>query len=178
MNATIRAALAVCLSLAGALVAAGAVGVAPGAEADAPKLSLAEARKIITDGNREWGRARVALDKAAFERTLAPDFYVQMPDQKISRQEFLDMISSHPKGGRLVRFDASVLTVEPSADGWVAVIQEKLEYERADGKGKVYAYWITRDNWKKAGDRWVVTYSEAIGNEAWRDGAKPPFQDW
>ena len=118
------------------------------------------------------------IANAARERTLAPDFYVQMPDQKISRQEFLDMISSRPKGGRLVRFDASVLTVEPSTDGWVAVIQEKLEYERADGKGKVYAYWITRDNWKKAGDRWVVTYSEAIGNEAWRDGAKPPFRDW
>ena len=158
-----------CLILAGPLVA----------HAQEPaKLTAEQARQIIAEGNREWGKARVALDKAAFERTLAPDFYVQMPDQKISRQEFLDMISSHPKGGRLVRFDASVLTVEPSADGWVAVIQEKLEYERADGKGKVYAYWITRDYWKKAGDRWVVTSSEAIGNEAWRDGAKPPFRDW
>ena len=68
MNAAIRAA-AVYLSLAGALIAAGEAGAA---EAAAPKLTLAEARKIIADGNREWGRARVALDTAAFERTLAP----------------------------------------------------------------------------------------------------------
>ena len=178
MNAAIRVATAVCLSLAGALVAAGEAGAAQVAQADAPKLSLAEARKIIADGNREWGRARVALDHAAFERTLAPDFYVQLPDRKISRQEFLAMISSNPPSAKLTRFDASVLTVEPSADGFVAVIQEKLEYERTDGKGKAYALWITRDGWKKSGDRWVVTFSEAIGNESWRDGAKPPFRDW
>jgi hypothetical protein len=146
----------------------------------APKLSLAEARRIIADGNRDWGRARVALDTAAFERTLAPDFYVQMPDKKISRSEFLAMISANPPGAKLVRFDASVLTVEPApaSDGWVATIQEKLEFERADGKGKAYALWITRDGWKKSADRWVVTFSEAIGNESWREGASPPFRDW
>ncbi len=152
----------------------------PSIGAEAPKLTPSEARRIIADGNREWGRARVALDQAAFERTLAPDFYVQLRDRRISRAEFLGMISSNPPGAKLVRFDASVLTVEPSpsSDGWVAVIQEKLEYERADGKGKVYAYWITRDGWKKFGERWVVTFSEEVGNESWRDGAKPPFRDW
>ncbi len=71
-----------------------------------------------------------------------------------------------------------MLTVEPSADGWVAVIEEKLEYERADGKGKAYSLWITRDGWKKVDNRWVVTFSEAVGSESWRDGAKPPFRDW
>ena len=148
--------------------------------AQQPALTPVEARKIIADGNREWGRARVALDTAAFERTLAPDFYVQMPDKKISRKEFLDMISSNPPGAKLVRFDASVLTVEPapSSDGWVATIQEKLEFERTDGKPRVYSLWITRDTWKKLGDRWVVTSSEAIGDEFWRDGTKPPFGDW
>jgi hypothetical protein len=152
----------------------------PSIAAEAPSLTPAEARRIIADGNRHWGRARVALDRAAFERTLAPDFFVQLPDRKITRQQFLDMISSNPPGGKLVRFDASVLTVEPSPSsvGWVAVIQEKLEYEQADGKGKVYSLWITRDGWKKSGERWVVTFSEAIGHESWRDGAKPPFRDW
>ena len=144
----------------------------------APPLSLAEARRIIADGNREWGRARVALDQAVFQRMLAPDFYVQLPDQRMTRQQFLDRISTNPPTAKLTRFDASVLTVEPSPDGWVAVIQEKLEYERADGKGKAYALWITRDGWKKIGDRWVVTFSEAVGSEFWRDGAKPPFEDW
>ena len=149
--------------------------------AQQPSLTPVEARKIIADGNREWGRARVALDTAAFERTLAPDFYVQMPDdKKITRSEFLEMISSNPKGGKLVRFDASVLTVEPStsSDTWVATIQEKLEFERTDGKPKTYSLWITRDTWKKLGDRWVVTSSEAIGDEFWRNGEKPPFKDW
>jgi Domain of unknown function (DUF4440) len=152
----------------------------PGLGQTAPPLSLAEARRIIAEGNREWGRARVALDTAAFERTLAPDFYVQMPDKKISRTEFLGMISANPPGAKLVRFDASVLTVEPAptSDGWVATIQEKLEFERADGKPRVYSLWVTRDTWKKLGDRWVVTSSEAIGDEFWRDGTKPPFRDW
>jgi Domain of unknown function (DUF4440) len=145
---------------------------------ETPRLTPSEARKIIADGNREWGRARVALDRAVFQRMLAPEFYVQLPDQRMTRQEFLDRISSNPPNARLTRFDASVLTVAPSADGWVAVIQEKLEYERTDGKGKTYSLWITRDGWKKTGDRWVVTFSEAIGSEFWRDGAKPPFHDW
>jgi hypothetical protein len=159
------------------LLSAGA-GTAVGQPA--PKLTLAEARKIIADGNREWGRARVALDTAAFERTLAPDFYVQMPDKKISRSEFLSMISANPPGAKLVRFDASVLTIEPApaSDGWVATILEKLEFERADGKPRVYSLWVTRDTWKKLEDRWVVTSSEAIGDEFWRDGTKPPFRDW
>jgi hypothetical protein len=153
--------------------------VRPAGAAEAPGPTAADARKIIAEGNREWGRARVALDRAAFERTLAPDFYVQMPDKKITRSEFLEMISTNPKGGKLVRFDASVLTVEPSPskDGWVAIIQEKLEFERQD-KSKVYSLWVTRDTWKKLGDRWVVTSSEAIGDEFWRDGAVPPFRDW
>jgi hypothetical protein len=143
-----------------------------------PPLTPAQARKIIADGNVEWGRARVALDQATFQKMLAPDFYVKLPEQKMTRQEFLDRISSNPPNARLTRFDASVLTVAPSADGWVALIQEKLEYERTDGRGKVYSLWITRDGWKKIGDRWVVTFSEALGNEFWRDGEKPPFRDW
>ena len=164
-----------------AAVLAALAAVSPLEAAEAPKLTPAEARRIIAEGNREWGRARVALDTAVFERTLAPDFYVGMPDgRKITRPEFLEMISSQPKGGKLVRFDASVLTVQatPSPDVWIATIQEKLEIERTDGKPRVYSLWITRDTWKKTGDHWSVTSSEAVGDEFWRDGAKPPFKDW
>lgn len=153
-------------------------GAGPALAQSAPQLTPAEARRIIADGNIAWGKARVALDQATFQKMLAPDFYVQLPDQKMTRQEFLDRISAHPPNGRLTRFDARVLTVAPSADGWIALIQEKLEYERSDGKGKAYALWITRDGWKKIGDRWVVTFSEALGNQFWRDGEKPPFKDW
>ena len=143
-----------------------------------PALSRAEARKIIVDLNREWGVARVAFDKPTFEKMLAPDFYVQLPDQKLTRREFIDEISAPPRGGKLTRFEVEVLTVEPSGDAWVAVIQEKLEFARADGKGTVYSLWITRDRWKKFPDRWMALSSEAIGNESWRNGAKPPFRDW
>ena len=144
---------------------------------DGGTSAAAEARKIIAGGNREWGRARVALDKAVFEKMLAPDFYVQLSGRKLSRQEFIDMISVQQPGARLVRFDAAVLTVQRKAeDEWIAVIHEKLEIESSGGK--IYSLWITRDGWKKAGDRWFITFSEALGSENWTGGAKPPFPDW
>jgi hypothetical protein len=64
-------------------------------------FSRAEARKIIVDLNREWGKARVAFDKPTFEKMLAPDFYVQLPEQKLTRREFIDEISAPPRGGKL-----------------------------------------------------------------------------
>jgi hypothetical protein len=54
----------------------------------APAVSSAEARKTI--------QARVALDKNTIERMLAPDSYVQTPDRKLTRQEFIDAIFSSP----------------------------------------------------------------------------------
>ena len=73
--------------------------------------SRAEGRKILVELNREWGKARVAFDRAAFERTLAPDFYVQLKDQRLTRKEFVDEISSPSPRARLTRFDVEVLTV-------------------------------------------------------------------
>ena len=148
---------------------------------EAARMTVAEARAAIAEGNRAWGKARVAFDGAAYEKMLAPDFYLALPEGKHSRQEFIQMISDRSSPAKLVRFDASVLTVQPSGADWVAVIQEKLEYEftAADGKlHKAYSLWITRDGWRKTADRWVITYSEAIGTESWRGTAKPPFQDW
>lgn len=149
---------------------------APG-EQDPPQLTAAEARKIIADGNRQWGKARVEFDKAKFEEMLAPDFYAQLPNRKLTRQEFIDVISSQRPDGKLTRFDATVLTVQQTAvDEWVALIHEKLEVELPDGMR--YSLWITRDGWKKVGDRWIITFSEAIGYENWYGGEKPPFRDW
>jgi hypothetical protein len=143
---------------------------------DSSRLSAAEARKIIVEGNRQWGKARVDLDIEAFEKMLAPDFYVQLPGRKLTRQQFIKMISAQMPGAKLTRFDATVLTVQRAKDGWVAIIHEKLEMDSPNGK--VYSLWITRDGWRKVGDQWVITFSEAIGSETWLGGEKPPFQDW
>ena len=62
------------------------------------------------------GKARVALNKNTFEKMLAPDLYVQFKDRRLTRQQFIDLISSFPPGVTLTRFDASVLTVEPNGD--------------------------------------------------------------
>ena len=115
---------------------------------ESTKPDVVEMRKIIEEGNAVWGKARVAVDTAVFERMLAPDFYVQLPGHKLTRQEFLHGISSAPAGVTLTRFDPTVLTVQADGDAWVATILEKMEYERkaADGKvEKVFALWVTRD---------------------------------
>ncbi|MGO9677827.1 MAG: hypothetical protein ACLPW4_11300, partial [Candidatus Sulfotelmatobacter sp.] len=41
------------------------------------------------------------------ERMLAPDFYFQLPDRKLTRQEFIDRMHFL----KITRFEASVLTV-------------------------------------------------------------------
>ena len=140
-----------------------------------------EGRKILVELNREWGKARVGFDRPTFERMLAPDFYVQLADRKLTRNEFIDEISSPSPRARLTRFDVEVLTVEPIGDSgeeWVAVIEEKLEFVPSDGRPKGYSLWVTRDRWKKFGDRWMALSSEAIGSELWRNGEKPPFSSW
>ena len=84
----------------------------------ASAVSSAEARKAIQAGYVEWGKARVAMDKNTIERMLAPDLYVQTPNRKLTRQEFIDGIFSSPN--TLTRFDATVLTVEPRGNDWAA----------------------------------------------------------
>jgi hypothetical protein len=128
------------------------------------------------EGNRQWGKARVEYDKETYEKMLATDFYVLLQGQKLTRQQFIEAISLQRSGVKLTRFDATVLTVQRDADGWVAVIHEKLEIDTPGGK--VYSLWITRDGWKKVNDQWVITFSEAIGSENWQRGEKPPFPNW
>ena len=146
----------------------------------ASTLTVAEVRKIINENNAAWSKARLAYDRATAEKMLAPDFFVVLPDRKHTRQEFLDMVAHKPPAGGLTRFEPIILTVQASGDAWVAIIQEKLEYERpgADGKmEKGYALWVTRDTWKKTGDAWQALSSEAISNERWQ-GAPPPIANW
>jgi hypothetical protein len=143
---------------------------------DSSRITAAEAREIIAEGNRQWGKARIEYDKEMYEKMLAQDFYVQLPGQKLTRQQFIEGISAQRPGVKLTRFDATVLTVQRKSDGWVAVIHEKLEIDTPGGK--VYSLWITRDGWKKVNDQWVITFSEAIGSENWQGGEKPPFPNW
>jgi hypothetical protein len=140
-------------------------------------LTASEVRKIITDGYRDWDLGRVALDRKIFEKMLAPDFYIQQPGRKLTRQEFIDGISVDRPDGKLTRYNTTVLTVQSTADGWVAIIQEKVEIE-APGGNKGYSLRITRAGWKQEDNRWLITYAETIGHENWTGGAKPPFPDW
>jgi hypothetical protein len=84
-------------------------------------------------------------------------------------------------GVTLTRFDARVLSVEPKGDDWVAIILEKLEFERKADDGKterVYAVWVTRDAWRKvSSDKWVFLFSEEVGHEQWQ-GTIPPLANW
>jgi hypothetical protein len=140
------------------------------------QLTPAEARKMISDSYRKWGKARIEFDKKTFEIMLSPEFYVQLKNRRLTRQQFIDMISVRPQGAKLVRFDSAVLTLNKKDDEWIAVIEEKIEIETAGGKA--YFLWITRDGWKIMDNRWIVTFSEEIGNEQWNPGTRPPFVDW
>jgi hypothetical protein len=144
------------------------------------QVSQQEARKVIQDGNTEWGKARVAHDKATFERMLAPDFYVFAGGQRHTREEFITNISTVRPNVKMTRFDATVLTVVPKGDAWEAIIQEKLEFEKSNPVGKLehgYSLWVTRDGWRKTGENWIITYSEEVAHELWRN-EKPPIQGW
>jgi hypothetical protein len=143
----------------------------------APAVSSAEARKAIQAGYVEWDKARVAMDKNTIERMLAPDLYVQTPDRKLTRQEFIDAIFSRPYA--LTRFDATVLKVEPRGNDWAALVLEKLEGEIKDNSGKtskIHVMGVARDGWGKLNDnQWTLLWSEQLGQQRWK-GESPPIR--
>jgi hypothetical protein len=151
------------------------VTAAAGAQS-APAVSSAEARKAIEAGYIEWAKARVALDMNTIERMLAPDFYFQLPDRKLTRQEFIDRMHSL----KITRFDASVLTVEPRGNDWAALISEKGEVETKDDHGKTskgYIVLVARDGWRKLNDnQWTLLSSEPLGQQRWQE--RPPVANW
>src|SRR5439155_17893685 len=110
--------------------------------------------------------ARVKIDKDAFEKALAPDFYAQLPERRLTRDEFMQRVSNYPAGVKLTRFDNRVFTIQQEGDRWVATVLEKVEYEHQEESGKKvteYALWVTRDGWKRFGNEWRALFSEAVG---------------
>ena len=117
------------------------------------------------------------MDKNTIERMLAPDLYVQTPDQKLTRQEFIDTMPSL----RITRYDASVLTVEPRGNDWSVLISAKVEVETKDKDGKtskIYVMGVARDGWGKLNDnQWTLLWSEQLGQQRWKDES-PPTANW
>jgi hypothetical protein len=109
--------------------------------------------------------------QAGYESMLAPDLYVQTPDRKLTRQEFIDAIFSRPH--TLTRFDATVLTVEPRGNDWPALVLEKLEGEIKDNSGKtskIYVMGVARYGWGKLNDnQWTLLWSEQLGQQRWKE---------
>jgi hypothetical protein len=155
------------------------VTAAAGAQS-APAASSAEARKAIQAGYVEWDKARVAMGKNTIERMLAPGLYVQTPDRKLTRQEFIDGIFSRPYTLTRTRFDATVLTVEPRGNDWAAVVLEKLEGEIKDKNGKtskICVMGVVRDGWGKLNDnQWTLLWSEQLRQQRWQES--PPIANW
>ena len=151
------------------------VTAAAGAQ-NAPAVSPVEARTAIQAGYAEWAKARVALDMNTIERMLAPDFYYQLPDRKLTRQEFIDRIPSR----KITRFDESVLTVEPRGNDWSVFIFAKVEVETKDKDGKTskeYRVLVSRDGWRKLNDnQWILLSSEVLGQQQWQE--RPPIANW
>jgi glyoxylase-like metal-dependent hydrolase (beta-lactamase superfamily II) len=141
-------------------------------------------RAELTAVNKAWSAVRLGYDSTAAERLLTPDFYVMLNGQRVTRQEFIGMVSRRQPGVRLVRFDNPVLSITKDAtkEEYVAAVLEKLEYERprADGSGsdKTYSLWITRDGYRRVGSVWQIMFSEAISSQNWTGGKTPPFPDW
>jgi ketosteroid isomerase-like protein len=142
----------------------------------APAVNSTEARTAIQAGYAEWVKARVALDMNTIERMLAPDFYFQLPDRKLTRQEFIDSMPSL----KITRFDESVLTVEPRGNDWSVLIFAKAEVETKDKDGKTskgYRVLVSRDGWRKLNDnQWILLSSELLGQQRWQE--RPPIANW
>jgi hypothetical protein len=137
-----------------------------------------EANEIEIGNLHESGGRRILVSTllAVIDRMLAPDFYVQSPDRKHTRQEFIDSMPSL----KITRFDASVLTVEPRGNDWSVLIFEKVEVETKDKDGitsKGYRVLVARDGWRKLNDnQWTLLSSEPLSQQRWQE--TPPIANW
>lgn len=146
-----------------------------------PPSQAAAVRDELRAVQAEWDRARTRFDRPTFERMLAPGFFVQLGPERLTRDEFLAEISLQRPGVRLARFESTLLTLAQEEGAWVAVVLEKLELEGELPDGttrKACSLWVTRDRFRKDGERWQALSSEALGNESWGVGETPPFDDW
>src|SRR5919108_353421 len=154
------------------------VTAAAGARAqNAPAVTPAEARTAIQAGYDRWVKARVTLDTNTIERMLGQDFTFQLPDRKLTRQEFVDRVRSN----RPRRFAETVLTVEPRDNDWSVFIVGKVEIETKDQEGKPsreYRVLVARDGWRKLNDnQWILLSSEVLSQQRWKD-ERPPIAGW
>ena len=154
------------------------VTAAAGAGAQsAPAVTPAEARTAIQASYDRSVKARVTLDTNTIERILGPDFTFQLPDRKLTRQEFVDRVRSN----RPTRFVETVLTVEPRDNDWSVYIFAKVEIETTDKDGrttKEYRALVSRDAWRKLNDnQWILLSSEVLSQERWKD-KRPPIAGW
>lgn len=143
----------------------------------------ARIRAELTAVNKAWSAVRLSFDSAAADRMLTPDFHVLMNGRRVSRQEFIGMVTQRQPGVRLARFDNPILSItkDPEKDEYTAAVMEKIEYERPreDGSGvdKMYSLWITRDTYRRVPSGFQIVSSEAISSQNWL-GQRPPFADW
>lgn len=140
-------------------------------------------RAQLTAVNKAWSAVRLTFDSAAADRMLTPDFFVLMNGRRVSRQEFIGMVSQRQPGVKLARFDNPILSITKDADKdeYTAAVMEKIEYERPreDGSGvdRMYSLWITRDTYRRVGSGFQIVSSEAISSQNWL-GQKPSIADW
>lgn len=141
-------------------------------------------RRELTAMNAAWSAVRLAYDSVAADSLLMPTFHAALRDRSATRQEFITAVSTRSPTSKLVRFDNPILTIMKgdSADEWVALVLEKLEYDRIAPDGsitRVYSLWITRDGFRRvAPGRWKFMYTQEVMRESWTGGRKPPFADW
>jgi hypothetical protein len=135
----------------------------------------------VEKAETQWATARVKIDNTAFEKALAPDFYVQLPGRRLTREQFMERISQYPPGVKLKSFRNEILTFEKVGDAWVGYILEKIEYARDKGDGTPalsYALWVTRDGWRYVGGEWTALFSEAVGVQQWTNSDRPTLTTW
>ena len=152
------------------------VSAAAGAQS-APAVSPAEARTAIQAAYAAWAKARVELDTNTIERMLGPDFTFQLPDRKLTRQEFIDRVRSN----KPTRFVETVLTIEPRDNDWSVFIFGKVEIGTKDKGGKAskeYRVLVARDGWRKLNaNQWILLSSELLSQQRWKD-ERPPIAKW
>ena len=151
------------------------------AQTDTTRPSPAAMREMVVRWNTDWARARIARDTATLERMLPASYTARLGAATMSRAEFIASVKSPPPEITLSRFEPLVLTVQGDSAGYTAVIQEKLEFTRRADDGTLdrrSALWVIKDRWERVGGTWQLVLGEVVGNETWRGGTRPPFQDW
>jgi hypothetical protein len=82
--------------------------------------NLAGGRRVVEQAEVEWARALVRVDKETFERMLAPEFYAQLPNRRLSREECIKRVSKRRPRIKTNQVDNRVLTIKQEGDTYGA----------------------------------------------------------